>query len=205
MVFGSVEEYPEGSFRGVLKSEGVETLVMVPIMRDGEAGGFLGVAFRNPRSLTKAELLFLKAVTGDMGVAVSYSEIFFKEFNAKAFFERILHQMPFGAAVFDMSGMCVLANGVFKKQMGGSISSDFVGNYRIFDDETLKSQDLMRFIKKCYEGQSVEFTVEYKGRVGAAGRKLKVRSFPVFEAGGDIGNITLFYEDVTSVKERQAT
>ena len=77
------------------------------------------MAFRNSKSLAEAELLFLKAVTGDMGVAVSYSEIFFKEFNAKAFFERIIHQMPFGAAVFDMSGMCVLANGVFKKQMGG--------------------------------------------------------------------------------------
>lgn len=205
MVFGSVEEYPEGSFRDVLKFEGVETFVMVPIMRDGEVGGFLGVAFKNPRSLTEAELLFLKAVTGDMGVAVSYSEVFFKEFNAKAFFERIIHHMPFGAAVFDTSGMCVFANGVFKKQMGGGFASDFVGNYRIFDDETLKSQDLMRFIKKCYEGQSAEFIAEYKGRGGVAGHRLKIRSFPVFEAGGDIGNIALLYEDVTSVKERQAT
>src|SRR3990172_2470792 len=84
MMFRSVKEYPEGSFRGVLESEGVETLVMVPIMRDGEARGFLDVAFRNSKSLAEAELLFLKAVTGDMGVAISYSEIFFKEFNAKA-------------------------------------------------------------------------------------------------------------------------
>src|SRR3990170_1058287 len=205
LVFGSLEEYPEGGFRDVLKSEGGKTFVMVPIMRDGEVGGLLGVAFRNSKSLTEAELLFLKAVTGGMGVAVSYSEVFFKEFNAKAFFEKIIHQMPFGAAVFDTNGMCVLANGVFKKQMGGGGASDFVGNYRIFDDETLKSQDLMRFIRKCYEGQSVEFTVEYKGRGGAAGHRLRIRSFPVFEAGGDIGNIALLYEDVMSVKERQST
>ena len=63
----------------------------------------------------------------------------------------------------------------------------------------------MRFIKKCYEGQSAEFTAEYKGRGDAGGHKLKIRSFPVFEAGGDIGNIALLYEDVMSVKERQAT
>ena len=119
MVFGSLKEYPEGGFRGVLESEGVETFVMVPIMRDGEVGGFLGVAFRNSKSLAEAELLFLEGGYRGHGSRGFILEIFFKEFNAKAFFERIIHQMPFGAAVFDMSGMCVLANGVFKKQMGG--------------------------------------------------------------------------------------
>ncbi|MFZ3072629.1 MAG: GAF domain-containing protein, partial [Thermodesulfobacteriota bacterium] len=205
MVFRGVKEYPEGRFRDVLESEGVQTLVMVPVMREGEAVGFLDVAFKNSKGFTEADLFFLKTVTGNMGVAVLYSEIFFKEFNAKAFFERIIHQMPFGAAVFDKSGVCVLANGAFKKQMGGSSSSDFVGNYRIFDDETLERQDLMRFVRKCYEGQSAEFTAEYKGRGAAVTHKLKIRSFPVFEAGGDIGGIALLYEDAVNGKERQST
>ncbi|MBI5598121.1 MAG: GAF domain-containing protein [Deltaproteobacteria bacterium] len=203
LVFADINDYPDGRFKTLLVSEGVKSLVCVPIVHDESLTGFFDVAFRETREISEADLLFLQAISSNMRVAAVYSDVFCKEHAERIFLERILQQSPLALAVFDISGVCVLANGAFKKQMGYDTRSNFVGNYRVFDDEEFERQGLTQAIKKSYEGHVVEFIADYRRRAAGDARsvRLKVKTAPLYDAGGNIPNIVMIVDSTNHTRE----
>ncbi|MBI5560542.1 MAG: hypothetical protein HY883_04650 [Deltaproteobacteria bacterium] len=205
IVFASMDEYPEGRLKSILVSEGIKTLVSVPVLHEGMVAGFFEVAFRKYREIGSGDLLFFQAISSNLGVAASYSDAFSKEHATRIFLERIIQHSPLGVAAFDLDGVCLLANSTFKKHMGCDQRSDFVGSYRVFDDGEFERQGVIPMIKKSYEGMVVEFTADYDGRFQSAGgsRRLRIKSAPLYDAGGSIPSIVMLLDDVTPVNHSQ--
>ena len=205
IVFASMEEYPAGRFKETLMSEGVKSLAVIPVLHEDAVSGFFEVAFRERRDIRGEDLLFLQAISSNVGVAVSYSDVFTKEHAARIFMERIIQQSPFGLAVFDRDGVCTLANTAFKRYLGCDQRSDFVGSYRIFDDKEFARQGVIPAIKKSYEGHIVGFVAEYTDPFAreVKHKKFRVKSAPIYDAVGNIPNIIISLDDITPNSHNQ--
>lgn len=204
------EEHPSMNFGWLLKTSGFKSAVCAPITYNMEVTGFLYAAFRENQSFSGDGASFFETLASCVGVSSGHVSMFQKEFNSRRFLERILHQMPHGLAVFDTSGNCLMANTVLKRFLGAEQRFNFTGEYRIFEDDILSSQGMITSIKKSYEGYSTEFIINYnpaamsKYHFSGPARKLKIKSLPLYDSGGEISNIVLLYEDITDTAEVSA-
>jgi transcriptional regulator with GAF, ATPase, and Fis domain len=198
MVFKSLDLCPDGNLKVVLFSEGIRSVISTPILNENKVIGFFDIVFKEEGGDMNKHLAFLKAIAANMGVAVGYSELFLKEHAASDFMERVIQQTPYGLAVFEKDGVCAMANSAFKNLIGGNTATDFVGNYNIFDDEEFIRQGLASFVKNSYSGRIMDFVVEYKSTYLGVDRaaSFKVRSFPLYDAAGNIAQVGVFFDPV---------
>ncbi len=198
-VFHDIRGYPDSSLGEFLKSRGFESLLCLPISYNRETLGCFLVIFKGGIGDAEAKLPFVEALARGAAVSIGHAGLFQGEYNARRFVERVIHQMPFGVAVFDEKGSCRLLNTALKKMLGAEKAD--LGGYEIMDD-ALASQGMLAPVKKAYEGYAAEFTINYNPadikRFNLSGpqRRFKVKSFPLYGAGGDISNIVVLYEEL---------
>lgn len=198
MIFNSIDSYPDGNLKTVFFSEGVRSIISTPIINENNVIGFFDVVFRAESGGLDRHLAFLNAIASNIGVAVGYSKLFSKEHATSVFMERVVQQIPYGLAIFAKDGTCAMANSAFKSLIGGDKETDFVGNYNVFDDEEFIRQGLATFVKNSYNGRIMDFGAEYKSSYLGVDRttSFKVRSFPIYEAAGNIEQVGLFFDPV---------
>ncbi len=201
----TVFEAGPGCFEGDASS-GFKRFIVAPMSYNSEVTGLLAAAFKDGEASAGAPP-FLEAVASALAVAAGHASLFQSEHSSKRFLERIIHQMPFGLAVFDKSGACLMMNSVLRRILGAEQKFSPEGGYRVFEDEVLSSQGMVTSIKKSYEGFATEFIINYnpgllsKYNFPSAHKRLKIKSFPLYDAGGEISNIALLYEDITDSPE----
>ncbi|MFQ5441199.1 MAG: GAF domain-containing protein [Thermodesulfobacteriota bacterium] len=205
----NLDEIPFKRYAGALKSAGFSTLLSLRFSAGENKYGFIHTAFKTAPVIDKTA--FFKALASSIETFAGYTGRYHNEHGRKKFFERIINQIPYGLAVFDGSGTCLLANDMLRKLMGAGPNFDFTRKYRIFDDEILTTQGMVPTIKKSYEGFVTEFIIDYNPssvkqfRFMGPARKLKIKSTPLYNAGGEIKNIALLYEDISSQDETART
>lgn len=203
-VYSDVAGFPDSSIGEFLGSRRFESLLSLPISYNKETLGLMLVAYAGEVADPVPGAPFLEAMASGAAVAIGHVGLFQGEHSARRFVERLVHQMPFGLAVFDKEGCCRMMNVALKKMLGAQ-KADMPGGYSIFEDQVFAAQGMLSTIKKAYEGYSTEFIINYDPadvtRYGFSGpqKKLKIRSFPLYDAGGDISNIVLLYEDLTDL------
>lgn len=205
--FRHLDDFPSTAYGDFLKSNGFARLTCVPLTYDRETMGFLFAAFKDTRGAKYDSVPFHEAIAAGASLSAGHINLFQKELNSKRFLERIINQTPFGVAVFDKDGACVLANSALKRFIGADQKAALTGEYRIFEDNVFTSQGMLTAIKKTYEGFTTEFIINYDpaavSRYGFAGppRRLKIKSVPLYDTGGEISNIMLIYEEQTEIAE----
>ncbi|MEE9615089.1 MAG: GAF domain-containing protein, partial [Thermodesulfobacteriota bacterium] len=170
-VLSGLDGYSEGMSKSALVSQGVGSLVSVPIPHGGSHIGFMDVIFMERVEVGESDLAFFEAVASNLGVAAGYSAIFHEEHVRKRFLERVITQTPCGFAAFDGDGRCTLANDMFKRLIGGSDDSDLVGNYSVLEEDFM-GEEFSSSVKSSYAGRVVE--AEINGGYG----RLVVKSYP---------------------------
>ncbi len=202
--FRNIDEYPDQRYGGLLKDGGFESLLIAPVSYNNEEIGFLYAAGRDKTIIERAAP-FLEAVASGVGVSAGYINLFYRDHDSKKFLERVIRQMPFGVAIFDRTGTCLILNDALKRYLGADPKATLVGEYRIFEDEVFSSQAIVTSIKKSYEGYSTEFIINYnplsvkKYNFSGPMRRLKIKSFPLYDQGGEISEIGLLYEELLEV------
>ena len=192
----------EEPLRGALKSVGAAVAAVVPLAYNNELTGLLLVAYKDPARFNKDQLRFLEAVAASIAVASGHSGLFQKEHSTRKFFERLLAQLPAGLAVFGVDGRCVLMSAQARRALGVDPAME-ASSYCVFDDDSLVSQGAISPIRKSYEGYPAEFIVNYSPMsaralgLAMAPVKLRVRSFPLYDSGGEVSNVALMYENLT--------
>lgn len=200
-LFPYITEYPDASLVKFLESTGFESLARLPILYNNGPLGYMFVFYRHRADDIAGVTPFMEAVCSGAAVALGHSRLYQGEHGSRRFIERIVNQVPFGLAVFDKSGTCRVINGPLKKMLGAD-RTELVGEYSIFDDEVLTSRGILPSIKKAYEGYATEFTINYdpadmtQFSFTGPRKRLKIKSFPLYDSGGDISNIVLLYEDI---------
>ena len=199
-VFKGLDGLPEGHFKTVLRAEGIGTLVSAPVFHGGSRIGYFLAAYKDPGALREVDLAFFKALGSSVGVGVGYAKVFFDEHLVKRFLESVVEHAPTALGVFDKDGQCVIANAAFKKVLVGAEDTDLAGNFNVFEDEALIAQGHIDKIKGSFKGVEAEFIVEYGeyGEHGGAssGRRIMARSYPIFDASGNVPNVGLLYSEL---------
>jgi len=153
------------------------------------------------RGIPSSTVVFVESLAAAIGASTGHVNLFQNEFSLRRFLERIINQMPLGVAVFDCAGACRLINPQLKKMLGADPKYDFPARYNIFEDDVLLANGLMPYVKKTYAGFVSEFTVNYEPAVmlrhGFIGmpRGLRIKTFPLYDSGGEISNIMIIYEE----------
>lgn len=208
LVYEDAEALPYEKLGKLLKSCAFKGALVAPLRFAGETAGFLLVSSREGSTLV-AEARFFESLASNLSVFVGQIGMFYREHNSKKFLERVLNQVPVGFAVFDKSGVCVLANSMIKRMLCADTEAGLVGEYRVFDDDVLKAQGMLTSIRKSYDGYSTEFIINYNPSLverfsfSGPARRLKIRSIPLYDTNGEISNIALLYEDITESPERE--
>jgi tricorn protease-like protein len=94
-----------------------------------------------------------------------------------------------------------------QKKFLGVGNDELVGSFRVFEDDVLVEQGMVTSIRKSYEGFVTEFIINYDP--GAIKRfyfngkpsRLRIKSIPLYDSGGEISNIALLYEELTEKEE----
>lgn len=195
---------PADGYRLHFKGRGYERLICAPISSDNETIGFLCQAFA---SKAARDPVFFEALAFSAGALTGHINLFQKEHGFKKFLERVMNQMPFGVAVFGKDGACLMLNSVLKRYLGADSRFNLVGEYTIFKDDVFEGTGMLPSIMKSYEGYATEFIINYTPALvkryffSGEPRKLKVKSLPLYDAGGEISNIVLLYEDLSGSAE----
>lgn len=196
----------EEPLRSALMASGGMLAASVPLVYNNEAAGLLLVMYRDPERFNSERLMFFEAVAASIAVASGHSGLFQREHSTRKFFERLLAQLPVGLAVFASDGRCSLLSAQARRMLGVDPGMEASG-YSVFEDELLASQGILTTIRKSYEGYSTEFIINYSPMssralgIVMAPVKLRIRSFPLYDAGGEISNIALLYEDLTGMPD----
>lgn len=193
---------PDERLAAKVKASGFSAVISVPVYYNGEIVGFLYLMKHNG-AFNEEAVLFYEAEAALAGVASGHIGLFQREHSFKRFLERIINQMPFGIAIFDMDGVCVMVNGVLRNMLGAHPEFQFAGNYRIVDDDFLNTDAAISSIKRSYAGYASEFSMDYNPSLitrygfGGASRRFKVKSAPLYGLEGEVSNIMLFYENIS--------
>ncbi|OGQ03043.1 MAG: hypothetical protein A2W38_04280 [Deltaproteobacteria bacterium RBG_19FT_COMBO_58_16] len=208
-MFSSIADYPDSSLGEFLKSCGFESMARVPILYNGRPLGFLFVLYRKRVESISHVSPFLEALCHGAAVSIGHAGLYQDERNSRRFIEQLVNQVPFGLAVFDKSGSCRVINATLKKILGAE-RAELVGEYSILGDKVLKAGGILPSVKKAYDGYATEFTINYDpalmAQFSCSGprKKLRIKCFPLYDAGGDISNIVLLYEDLCNLPEAGA-
>jgi len=203
-----VEHFPglDGPLAGALKAAGAALAAAVPLVYNNGAAGLLLVMYGDAARFKNEQLGFLEAVASSIAVASGHSSLFQREHSTKKSYERLLQQLPVGLAVFGPDGRCSLMNAQARRMLGAEAAMEPV-SYSVFEDSMLASQGILTTIRKSYEGYTTEFIINYSPMstralgLATAPVKLRIRSFPLYDAGGEIVNIALMYEDLSETAE----
>ena len=146
---------------------------------------------------------FFTALASGISVLMGHFDLFNEEHLAKRFLDRVIHQIPAGFAVFEISGRCVIISSALKKLLDADQKFIIAGKYNIFEDELIAASGFMEQIKKTCEGYSTEFVLNYNPHVmknynffKGPSKRLKIKTFPLYGEGGEISNIFLVYEEL---------
>ncbi|MBI5491446.1 MAG: methyl-accepting chemotaxis protein [Deltaproteobacteria bacterium] len=204
--FGPGEGLLGGAFRA---APGFKRFIAAPMEYNREMTGLVVAGFKTGEPAPSSGP-FLEAVASALAVSAGHTGLFQAEHASRRFLERVIHQMPFGLVVFDKSGTCLMMNSVLKRLLGAEQKFSPEGRYRFIEDEVLSSQGMITSIKKSYEGYATEFIINYnpglfsRYNFTSAPKRFKIKSFPLYDAGGEISNIALLYEDLTDAQEINA-
>ncbi|MBI5238367.1 MAG: PAS domain-containing protein [Deltaproteobacteria bacterium] len=202
VVFGRAADYPCRKFAESVSGRGYASLITLPIRFGGNTYGFLYAFFKSEGRCDGATVAFFEAAASDIALSTGYGREFMKEYNQRRFLEKVMNQLPYGIAVFDKDGGCILANNSLKRLLGAGVDFSFVGNYKIFEDNVLTGQGMIQALKKAYEGKTEEITVVYspasviKYRFNGVQHRLKFRSIPLYDMDGAITSVVLICDDM---------
>lgn len=202
-IFSAQAAYPSGRYWSILKSQGFSALVCVPMEYNDEVTGFLYAAFRDEGpAFAEGADVFMEALGSCVAVSNGHLGLFLDELSSRKFFERVLNQMPSGIAVFERGGRCRFMNGSLRLFLGVDQRFDADNGYNLFEDAFLSSQSLLASVRKTFDGHPYEFRGIYdpavNARFGFSGRvrRVRMRSLPLYDAGGEITCIMIVYDDL---------
>ncbi|MBI5971164.1 MAG: hypothetical protein HY884_08435 [Deltaproteobacteria bacterium] len=207
-LFKEIDEYIDYAAASALRARGFKSVITAPIVYGSEVRGLLFAAYKDNLSLPEGGVLspsavfFVESIASALGASTGHVNLFHGEFTSRRFLERVIAQMPFGVAVFDCAGACKLINPQLKRMLGADPKYDFPARYRIFEDDVLLANGMMPRVKKTYDGFVSEFTVNYEPAVmqrhGFIGlpRGLNIKTFPLYDSGGEISDIMIIYEEI---------
>lgn len=191
-------------YDGALRECGFKAIETVPLTFNDVLIGYLCLLFRDEAQGPVSESApFFAALASGVSVLLGHFDLYNEERLSRRFLDRVLNQIPAAFAVFDLSGRCVVINGALKRLLGADQRLVLAGEYNVFEDEAIMAGGFTEQIKKTCEGYSTELAFNFNPHeikkhsfFKGPSRRLKVRTYPLYDEGGEVSNILLLYEEI---------
>ncbi len=187
-----------------LRECGFKAIETVPLTFNDVLIGYLCLLFREEAQGPRSENApFFVALASGVSVLLGHFDLYNEERLSKIFLDRVLNQIPAAFAVFDLSGKCVVINGALKRLLGADHRLVLAGEYNVFEDEAIRAGGFTEQIKKTCEGYSTELAFNFNPHevkkhnfFKGPSRRLRIRTYPLYDEGGEVCNILLIYEEL---------
>lgn len=202
-VFRTLDELPDQGYAGGLRACGFKAMETVPLAFNDGLTGYLCLFFANEAQGGSEGAPFFAALASSVSVLLGHFDLYNEERLSKMFLDRVINQIPSALAVFDLSGKCVVASGALKRLLGADQRLAIKCEYNVFEDELIVAGGFTELIKKTREGYSAEFALNFNPHeikkhsfFKGPSRRLRIRTFPLYDEGGEVSNILLIYEEI---------
>lgn len=208
LVLKDIDEYPDSQLKSSLLQRRYSAVLSYPIPYNKTVVGVVLLIFNEPDSFISSSAPFLKAVASFVGATTGHINFFYEEHAKKNFLDSIVQQSPLGTAVFNSEGHALMLNATLKRMLGVRKDEDFVGKYKLFEDNIFDSNGLFDMFRESFEGHMNEAQVRYDPCAltwydfEGSPMNLRIKSFPIYDASGEISTIALIYEDQADVPDR---
>ncbi len=195
-VIVSISEYPSARIAPILREEGVQTVVGIPLMAKGKAIGAIILSSRSPRELSPREVNSLESIGNQIGIALENTKLFSTVAKAKSEWETTFDAVTDLITIRDKDYRIIRANvSAFKRF--GLRPEEMIGK-RCF--ETLHQSN-----KPC-EGCYV--TEALKTKKPASGERdskylngiFQYSTFPVYDEAGEVVAVVDLAREITEEK-----
>jgi two-component system cell cycle sensor histidine kinase/response regulator CckA len=195
-VIVSISEYPSARIAPILREEGVQTVVGIPLMAKGKAIGAIILSSRSPRKLSPREVNSLESIGNQIGIALENTKLFSTVAKAKSEWETTFDAVTDLITIRDKDYRIIRANASAFKRFGLR-PEEMIGK-RCF--ETLHQSN-----KPC-EGCYV--TEVLKTKKPASGERdskylngiFQYFIFPVYDEAGEVVAVVDLAREITEEK-----
>jgi len=113
--------------------------------------------------------------------------------------DKLIAEAPYAIAIFNKEGLLIKANNKCDELLKVE-SSDFVGSFNVFGNDTPSDAAIKSIVKDAFEGESGETTITISSSENDADhRKLNLKYFPLLDNSTAIDKVIFLAEDITAV------
>jgi PAS domain S-box-containing protein len=146
----SIDEYPTSYMIPLLKEEGIQTIVSIPLLYKEKAIGAISLLSRSSHTLTQRELNFLESIGNQIGLALENAKLFSNVAKAKSEWETTFDAVTDLITIRDKDYRILRANKAAFKRCGLK-PEEMIGK-RCF--ETLHHSD--QLCEGCYISETLK-------------------------------------------------
>ena len=185
----------------LMKKRGVVSMLIVPLLADGEVYGTIGLDSIEYRKFTAEEISLVEHVANQVGQAIQRKMMEVETAQQKTYFETLVKNSPIAIVTLDNDQRVVACNPAFENLFGYAkeeIIGDSLDSHITSIEER---QNAKKYTEKVQSGQIVHRVVK-RQRKGGTMVEVELFGVPVIVEGKQVGILAL-YHDITKLINAQ--
>jgi PAS domain S-box-containing protein len=198
-VIVSIREYPSPRIAPILREEGIQTVVGIPLLAKGKAIGAIILSSRSSRKLSQKEIDSLESIGNHIGIALENAKLFSTIAKAKSEWETTFDAVTDLVTIFDKDYRIIRANKAVFKRFG--LKPGEILGKRCFEI-------LYHGVQPC-EGCYVSETIKTKRRTSGERDSKYLNgvfqhdTFPIYDEEGEVIAVADLAREITEEKRMQ--
>lgn len=195
----SIDEYPTPRFIPLLKEEGIQTLVGIPLLTKEKAIGAITLLTRSHIFLTQREINLLENIGNQIGLALENARLFSNVAKAKSEWETTFDAVTDLITIRDRDYRIIRANQAAFRRFG--LKPEQILGRKCF--ETLHHRETP--CDGCYVSETLSTKKMASGERESEYLKglFQYFTFPVYDEAGEVSAVVDLAREITEQKQRE--
>ncbi len=191
-----IDEHPSPRIQNLLKEEGVQSVVSIPLVAKDRAVGAVNLASRNRRIFTKREMDLLESIGNQIGLALENAKLFSTVAKAKSEWETTFDSVTDLITIRDRDYRMIRANRAAFKRFG--LKPEQMIGKKCF--ETLHQSD--QPCEGCYVSKTLETQKPESGERDSKYLNgiFQYYTFPIYDETGEVVAVVDLAREITEEK-----
>ena len=195
----SIDEYPFPQFLPILKEEGIQSLVGIPLLAKGKAVGSITLGSRCPHVLAQREIHLLENIGNQIGIALENAKLFSNAAMAKSEWEATFDSVTDLITIHYKDYRILRANKAALKRFRME-PKELIGRkcYKILYHREIPCDGC--HISETLETKRPAFGERMSDYLGGV---FQSYTFPIFDGAGEVIAVVVLARDVTEQKRQE--
>lgn len=195
-----VSSYPNVRFPLLAGGKAVGSIIVAPMIAQGESLGVVEVYYAEPRTFSGSDVEMMSALSSAAAVAVYNSRLFDTTARQKALLEGVLAGIPEAVFVSDSRGRVIMANDPARTMFGVRDGERLDSREPAAGGDSASETTLSGVTEMACSGQEVlEEQIRYWNRAAEQGGYAQVSAAPILEQGS-VARVVVVASDISRLK-----